>query len=38
VVTLGRDVVNTFWYAFAVVCLFVGMVAMILAIYLTLSP
>jgi hypothetical protein len=29
---------NTFWYTFAVVCLFFGMVSMILAIYLTLSP
>ena len=29
---------NSFWYTFAVVLLFVGMVAMILAIYLTLAP
>jgi hypothetical protein len=30
--------VSLFWYSFAVVLLFVGLVAMILAIYLTLAP
>ena len=29
---------NLFWYALAVVLLFVGMVAMILTIYLSLAP
>jgi len=29
---------NLFWYALAVVLLFVGMVAFILTIYLTLAP
>ena len=29
---------NLLWYTLAVACLFVGMVAMILTIYLTLAP